>query len=114
MLVILKLSCVLLYVILFIICPIFNFKGDILMASLNEVSVLSKEGRVTIPSQIRKSLNLNPGDEILVTQSDNVIQIMSVAVAIKNVQNMVRPFKTENQSMVDNLISERREAAKNE
>jgi hypothetical protein len=54
---------------------------------------------------------LNAGDKILVTQSDNVIQIMSVETAIKNAQAMVRPFKKENHSMVDELIKERREEA---
>ena len=75
---------------------------------------LSENGRVVIPAQVRKALGVEAGDEIILEQDRNAFRITTqqqrIAEARKNIRRYIKPGT----SLVDELIAERREAAKHE
>ena len=77
-------------------------------------TTLGKGGRVVIPVEYRKSLGIEPGDEIIVSFKDGEIKITTVREAVRRAQAIVRRFVPEGVSLVDELIQERRREAARE
>ncbi len=75
---------------------------------------LSENGRVVIPAQVRKALGVEAGDEIILERERNAFRITTqqqrIADARKNIRRYIKPGTR----LVDELIAERREAAKRE
>lgn len=75
---------------------------------------ISKGGKVSIPSSYRKKLQLKDGEEILFgLQGDDII-ISSLHYALKKSRKILNKYLNSNESLADELIAERREAAKHE
>lgn len=78
--------------------------------------VLGRQGRLVIPADVRRSLNLNEGDRLTLTVTDNTLtlareQSRAEAVdALRGALSGVRPER----SLVDELIAERRAEATRE
>jgi len=72
-------------------------------------TTLGAGGRVVIPTDYRKALNLEPGDEVMVTLEAEGVRIMSVAHAVSRAQALVRPYVGAGRSLSEELIAERRE-----
>jgi AbrB family looped-hinge helix DNA binding protein len=75
---------------------------------------LSENGRVVIPAEVRKALGVKAGDEILLEQGENGYRMTTRRQRIEEAQRHLRRFVTPGVSIVDELIAERREAAKHE
>ena len=75
---------------------------------------VNENGRVVIPASFRKALGIQPGDEIVLRVEDDELRITTLRNRIRQAQTLVRPYLKPGQSMADELIAERREAAKNE
>jgi AbrB family looped-hinge helix DNA binding protein len=75
---------------------------------------LSEDGRVVIPASFRKSLGINAGDEVILRIEDGEMRIMTLKHRIERAQGSVRRYVKPGESLVDELIAERREAAKRE
>jgi len=75
---------------------------------------LSENGRVVIPAHIRKELGVEAGGEILLERQKNGYRLTTRRQRIKEAQEALRRYIKPGVSMVDELIAERREAAKNE
>lgn len=72
---------------------------------------LGDRGRLVLPVDIRKRLNLHEGDELLVTvQSDGSLRIASARQMIRETRGLYRTRR----SLSDELIKERRAEAKRE
>jgi AbrB family looped-hinge helix DNA binding protein len=75
---------------------------------------LSENGRVVIPAQVRKALGVEAGDEIILQRDHDAFRITTqqqrIAAARKNIRRYIKPGTR----LVDELIAERREAAKRE
>lgn len=75
---------------------------------------VSQGGHVVLPLEIRQKLGIEVGDEIILEWLEDSAELrlmthkMSLQKAKKPVQQYIKP----NQSIVDELIAERREAAK--
>ena len=68
---------------------------------------IAENGRVVIPIDIRKKLNLKIGDELIITLSnDNDIILHSPKQSLSKLQNLIRLKKTG--SLVEELINMRR------
>lgn len=83
--------------------------------SIQEIRLrLSENGRVVIPAQVRKALGVEAGDEIILERERNAFRITTqqqrIADARKNIRRYIKPGTR----LVDELIAERREAAKRE
>ena len=72
---------------------------------------ISEGGRVVVPAAFRKALGLKPGDPVIVVLDDEEVRLLTPRRAIRRAQEIVRKYVPEGQSLVDELIEERREEA---
>jgi AbrB family looped-hinge helix DNA binding protein len=75
---------------------------------------VNENGRVVIPASYRKALGINVGDEVVLRIEDDELRIMSLKRRIEQAQRRVRRYIKPGRSLADELIVERREAAKRE
>jgi AbrB family looped-hinge helix DNA binding protein len=75
---------------------------------------VNENGRVVIPAAFRKAMGINVGDEVVLRMEDNELRILTLKQRIERAQRLVRQHVKPGTSLVDELIAERREAAKRE
>ena len=75
---------------------------------------VNENGRVVIPAPYRKALGIKPGDEVILRMEDDELRITTMQRRIERAQRRVRQYVKPGVSLVDELIAERREAAKRE
>jgi bifunctional DNA-binding transcriptional regulator/antitoxin component of YhaV-PrlF toxin-antitoxin module len=78
---------------------------------------LGKGGRVIIPTAFRQYLHLETGDDIILHMEDNLLYLTTAEQALQKLQKKVKNYiKTTDQniSLVDELITMRRNDAKYE
>jgi len=71
-------------------------------------------GRVLIPANTRQRLGIGQGDEVIVEVDDHGLHITSAAQVLKEAQDYLAQFVRPGESVVDELIRERREDAARE
>jgi AbrB family looped-hinge helix DNA binding protein len=77
-------------------------------------SRLSPKGRLVIPAPFREALGLKVGDEVLLRIEDNELRISTLRSRIRDAQTYVQQFVKPGTLLSDELIAERRKAAKSE
>ncbi len=75
---------------------------------------MNENGRVVIPASFRKALGINPGDEVILRLEGDELRITTMKARIERAQRRARRYVEPGVSLVDELIAERREAAKRE
>ena len=75
---------------------------------------VNENGRVVIPASFRKALGINLGDEIVLRIEDDELRITTLKRRVERAQRLVRKHVKRGTSLVDELIAERREAARND
>ena len=75
---------------------------------------VNENGRVVIPASFRKALGINVGDEIVLRIEDDELRITSLIRRLERAQRLVRKHVKPGSSLVDELLAERREAARHE
>jgi AbrB family looped-hinge helix DNA binding protein len=75
---------------------------------------VNENGRVVIPASFRKRLGIRVGDEVVLQIQDDELRITTMKRNIERAQRLVRKHVKPGTSLVDELIAERREAARNE
>ena len=75
---------------------------------------VNENGRVVIPASYRKALGINVGDEVLLRLENDELRIMSLKRRLDQARRRVRQYVKPGRSLADELIAERREAAKRE
>jgi AbrB family looped-hinge helix DNA binding protein len=75
---------------------------------------VNENGRVVIPASYRKMLGIKAGDEVILRMEDDELRITTMKRRIERAQRLVRKYVKPGTSLVDELIAERREAAKRE
>ena len=75
---------------------------------------INENGRVVIPASFRKALGIKIGDEVVLRIQDDELRISTLKRRIERAQRLVRKHVKLGTSLVDELIAERREAAKRE
>jgi len=75
---------------------------------------VNENGRVVIPSSFRKRLGIRAGDELVLRIEDDELRITTLKRNIARAQHLVRKHVKPGTSLSDELIAERREAARNE
>lgn len=68
-------------------------------------------GRVQLPAGVRRQLSLSEGDTILIEVVDGEVHLRPVRASIRRIQDLMRPYVIEGQSIVDELIADRRREA---
>jgi len=75
---------------------------------------VNENGRLVIPAAFRKALGIASGDTVVLRLDDGELKITTLRQRIKRSQQIVRKYVPRTVSLVDELIAERREAAKRE
>jgi AbrB family looped-hinge helix DNA binding protein len=75
---------------------------------------VNENGRVVIPAAFRKALGIEVGDEIVLRIQDDELRITTQQHRIERAQRRARQHVKPGVSLVDELLAERRAAAKNE
>lgn len=84
---------------------------------MSQISVqVSQGGRIVIPAEIRLKMGVNIGDKVLLSWSDEAheLRIATRKQRLQNAVDLVKCYATSTDSVVDSLISERRQAALDE
>lgn len=75
---------------------------------------INENGRVVIPASFRKALGINAGDEIVLRIEDGELRITTLKQRIERARRLLRRHVKPGTSLVEELIAERREAARHE
>lgn len=75
---------------------------------------LSEGGRVVIPAEVRRALQVQEGDSLLLDVKDGEIRLYSRREQLRRAQALFRQYIPEGVSLVDELIAERRAEAARE
>lgn len=74
---------------------------------------VNEQGRVVIPSEIRAAAGIKPGSEVVLEACGDEVRIRRADAAIARVQKKYKHL-ARGRHMVDELLAERREAARRE
>jgi AbrB family looped-hinge helix DNA binding protein len=75
---------------------------------------VGEKGRLVIPATIREALGIKVGDEVELRIADNELRLSTLKTRIARAQQRLRRFVKPGRSLSDELIAERREAARHE
>jgi len=75
---------------------------------------VNENGRVVIPASFRKALGIRVGDEVILRIEDAELRITTLKGRVERARRLVRKHVKPGTSLADELIAERREAARNE
>ena len=71
-------------------------------------------GRVVIPADFRRAMEIKEGDVVTAILEDGVLQLIGLEVALRRAQELVRRYVPEGVSLADELIEDRRREAEEE
>ena len=74
---------------------------------------IRKGGRIVIPAKLRKALELQAGDELVMRLENGSVRMIPLRQAVNLAQKAVRQYVPKGTSLVDALIQARREDARN-
>jgi AbrB family looped-hinge helix DNA binding protein len=75
---------------------------------------ISEGGRIVIPAEYRKALEMDVGDMVILLLEEGVIRILTPHEAIRRAQSAVRAYIPEGSRLSDELIADRRREARSE
>ena len=75
---------------------------------------INENGRLVIPSAFRRALGIQPGDTVVLRIENNELRMTTLRQRLAKAQQLVRKHVARTTSLVDELIAERREAARRE
>jgi AbrB family looped-hinge helix DNA binding protein len=82
---------------------------------MERISVsMNNSGRIVIPSKFRKALGIQPGDKIVLELEPHEIRLSTMRQRLARAQEIVAKYVKPGTRLSDELIAERREAAKHE
>ncbi len=78
-------------------------------------AMLDERGRLCIPAEIRKELDFHEGDAVVVEPvRPGEFRVLRLANAIQQGRGIFRQLRKDGESLVDELIRDRKEEAKQE
>jgi len=75
---------------------------------------ISVGGRIVLPAQMRASLGIHEGDELLISVVNGEIHITPKTLALQNALAITRKYLAGSADLSDELIADRRAEAANE
>ena len=75
---------------------------------------MDSNGRIVVPSEVRKELNLEPGEALTLISENGEMRILSLREAVRRAQETARKVVGNRTGLVDEFIAERRREAERE
>ena len=75
---------------------------------------VAPDGRFVIPAAARAMMDIGEEGKVTAYVEDGILKLVSPRVAIRLIQEMLKPYRSETGSIVDEFIAERREEAARE
>jgi AbrB family looped-hinge helix DNA binding protein len=75
---------------------------------------VSDAGRLTLPAEVRRTLGLKGPGHVVLTLEDGVVRLSTMRQEIERVRELARPYKPKGRLASEELIAERRAAARKE
>ena len=75
---------------------------------------VDKQGRLVIPVEVRRELNIGPGEPVTVWSERGELRMVTLKQAVENIQAIAAKLKKPGESVVDEFLRERREEAARE
>ena len=75
---------------------------------------IDENGRVVIPASFRRDLGIKAGDTVVLRNENDELRITTLQKPLAKAQQWMRKHVAPGRSLADELIAERREAAKRE
>lgn len=82
--------------------------------TIESKALINDTGRILIPASIRKSLNLNIGDELLLKVEEDEIHIIPPSKAVQQAQDLIRQYNKDGLKLTEVLADLRNEDQKND
>lgn len=82
--------------------------------TIESKALINDSGRILIPLNIRKALNLNIGDELLLKVEEDEIHMIPLSKAVQQAQDLVRQYNKDGLKLTDVLAELRKEDQKND
>jgi AbrB family looped-hinge helix DNA binding protein len=79
-----------------------------------ETVQMDAAGRILIPAGLRTLLNIGEGSQVRIEMDGESLKLTPRDAAVKHAQKLISKFLPEDAALSDELIAERREAARNE
>jgi AbrB family looped-hinge helix DNA binding protein len=77
-------------------------------------ATINAQGRILIPADIRRKMDLKPGETVVMDFEDGVLKIESHRSRIRRIQEEFKKYAKPGTLASDELIAERREEARRE
>ena len=71
-------------------------------------------GRVVLPARFRRELGIDAGDPVTITLEDDVLRVRTIQASLEKARALMRKTNPDGDSLVDELIAERRAEAERE
>lgn len=82
--------------------------------TIESKALINDGGRILIPLNIRKALNLNIGDEMLLKVEEDEIHMIPLSKAVQQAQDLIRQYNKDGLKLTDILSELRKEDQKND
>lgn len=82
--------------------------------TIESKALINDSGRILIPLNIRKALNLNIGDELLLKVEEDEIHMIPLSKAVQQAQALIRQYNKDGLKLTDVLEELRKEDQKND
>jgi AbrB family looped-hinge helix DNA binding protein len=84
------------------------------MSITESLTRINENGRVVIPASFRRALGIQSGDTVILRIENDELRITTLRQRLAKAQQLVHKHVPRTTSLVDELIAERREAARRE
>ena len=84
------------------------------MNTTESLTRINQNGRVVIPAAFRRALGIQSGDTVVLRIENDELRITTLRQRLAKAQQLVHKHVPSTTSLVDELIAERREAARRE
>jgi len=84
------------------------------MSEMTVKTKVTEGGRIVIPAKIREAMGIRVGKNVTLTMKNGSLEITTRDEAVRRIQEMMKPYIIPGRSVVDELIAERRQEAKDE
>jgi AbrB family looped-hinge helix DNA binding protein len=82
--------------------------------AIESKALINEGGRILIPVNIRKALNLHTGDELLLKVEEDEIHMIPLSKAVQQAQDLIRQYNKDGLKLTDVLSKLRKEDQKND